>query len=78
MVNPDSYWSVVTAGAAALIAACVLLLWIRPNFVLQKNEDGAIEHGRISVTRLFVFSALIAAAVVGLTLYIKWHRGRNQ
>ena len=77
MVDPDSYWSVVTAGGAALVAACVLLLWIRPTFVLQKNEDGRVEHGRICMTRLFIFSALIAAAVVGITLYIKWHRSRT-
>jgi len=75
MINPDSYWSVVTAGAVALLCSCLLLLWARPSVVLQKNTDGSVERSQLSLTRLFATSVFLAAVVVGLALYFKWRRG---
>lgn len=76
MIDPDSYWSVATAGVATLIATCLLLLWARPFLVLQKNEDGTVEQGRVCVTRLLVTSAVVATGVTGLCVYLKWRRGQ--
>jgi hypothetical protein len=77
MVDPGSYWSVVTAGCATLLLSCLLLLWARPSVVLQKNTDGSVEQSRICITRLFATSAFLAAVVVGIALYIKWRRGKH-
>lgn len=76
MIDPDSYWSVATAGVATLIATCLLLLWTRPFIVLQKNEDGTVEQGRVCVTRLLVTSAIAAAIVTSVCVYLKWRRGQ--
>ena len=76
MVDPDSYWSVVTAGCVALLLSCLLLLWARPSVVLKKNTDGSVEQTRICVTRLFATSTFLALLVVGIALYFKWRRGR--
>jgi hypothetical protein len=75
MIDPDSYWSVATAGVATLIATCLLLLWTRPFIVLQKNEDGTVD-GHVCVTRLLVTSAVVAAGVAGVCVYLKWRRGQ--
>ena len=76
MIDPDSYWSVATAGVATLIATCLLLLSTRPFIVLQKNEDGTVEQGRVCVTRLLVTSVIAAAIVTGVCVYLKWRRGQ--
>lgn len=78
MFDPDSYWCVATAGIGTLIVSCLLLLWTRPFVVLQKNEDGTVEQGRICFTRLIVVSLVVTAGVVGTSIYFKWHRGQSR
>ena len=74
MVDSDSYWSVATAGVVTLVVTCLVLLWAKPVIVLKTSEDGSIEQGRISVSKLFTWSALAAMLVVGVALYVKWRR----
>jgi hypothetical protein len=76
MVDPDSYWSVVTAGCVTLLLSCLLLVWARPSVVLQKNPDGSVEQSRVSITRLFATAAFLTLVVVGIALYVKWRRGK--
>lgn len=78
MVDPDSYWSVATAGVGTLIISCLLLLWARPFVVLQKNEDGTVEQGKICFTRLIVTSLVVTTGVVGVSIYLKWRRGQSR
>ena len=77
MIDPDSYWSVATAGIITLIISCLLLLWARPYVVLQQNEDGTVEQEKVCFTRLIVTSLVIAGTVTGVSIYLKWRRGRS-
>ena len=75
MVDPDSYWSIVSAGCVTLLMSSLLLLWARPSVVLKKNADGSVERSRICITRLFAMATFLALVVVGIALYVKWRRG---
>lgn len=74
MIDRDSYWSIVTAGVLTLVATCLVLLWAKPVIVLKTAEDGSVEQGRISVAKLFTWSAFAAILVAGIAFYVKWHR----
>ena len=80
ITDPESYWSIAAAALLALVLSCVVLVYYRPELVLQRDADGNVQglggETRLSVPKLIGCAAGAAALVAGVCLAIKFYRSR--
>jgi hypothetical protein len=80
VTDPESYWSVAAAALLTLVLTCVVLVYYRPELVLQRDADGNVQglggETRLSVPRLIGCAAGAAVLVAGVCLAVKYYRSR--
>jgi hypothetical protein len=68
LTDATSAWSVAGAAVLTLVLTCVILLSMRPQFLMSKIKDG--ETPRLSAIKLLACAVACAAVVGGIGGYL--------
>lgn len=80
VTDPESYWSVAAAALLTLVLSCAVLVYYRPELVLQRDADGSVQglggETRLSVPKLLGCAAGAAVLVAAVCVAVKYYRSR--